>query len=120
MERKKQVSIGSATEHNKICAQIIVEISKENLGFGWINETGAAYRNGGLVRYGLIGSSDLIVVLRGGYVVFTEVKTGRAIQSKGQVMFEAAVKKYGGYYNVARSVQEAIDYYKHVATKAIV
>jgi len=82
----------------------------------WTNSTGAARTiDGEWVRYGLVGSSDILGVVNGGYLVCIEVKTGLSTQSEQQLKFEAAIKKRGGHYFVARSVMETLEFVSQVA-----
>ncbi len=103
-------SPGSLEKHTNLCREIVLTVSQRRLGIAWINETGAAYRDNRLIRYGLIGSSDIIVVLKNGPVVFIEVKTGSAIQSVVQKNFETIIKSLGHHYFVARSLDAALYY----------
>ena len=83
--------------------------------FVWPHPTGAAYREGQLIRYGLLGSADIIGLVKGGKFVAIEVKTGRGMQEPQQRTFEAKVKVLGGQYFVARSVADAVLFVTTVA-----
>jgi hypothetical protein len=105
--RKKNFTV----EHNRLQADILVALSKQNLGMFWANATGAGTSpSGEWIRYGLIGSSDIIGVLNSGRAIFIEVKTGKATQSPQQLKFEAAIKARNGLYFVARSVQNVLSF----------
>lgn len=95
-------------EHDKLVKQIILAISALDVGRFWEQPTGAAYRNGVLIRYGLVGCADISGLLRGGCRVEIEVKTGNAKQSEGQIFFESMIHMMGGIYFVARSVDDAL------------
>lgn len=100
-------------EHDSLVNKIIIALSKENLGRFWSQPTGAAYRNGKLVRYGLVGCADITGILAGsGRRVEIEVKTGRAKQTDNQEFFESMIRMMGGIYYVARDTQETVDYIK--------
>ena len=102
--------------HNQLQSQILVALSRLDLGLFWSNATGAGTSpDGQWIRYGLVGSSDILGIVNGGYFIAIEVKTGAAVQSPQQIKFEAAVKKRGGYYFVARSVLDALMYVQTVA-----
>ena len=101
--------------HDELVDKIVAALSATAMGRFWGQPTGAAYRNGSLVRYGLIGSADISGILIGGRRVEIEVKTGKAIQSDEQKFFESMIKMMGGIYFVAHSVDEAINSLKSMA-----
>lgn len=70
----------------------------------WKNNTGALEsKKGHYVRYGKVGSSDLIGVMPpNGRMTCIEIKTGKAKQSKKQKDFEQMISKCGGIYIVVR------------------
>jgi hypothetical protein len=76
--------------------------------------------NGSWVRWGLIGSADILGLANGGKFIALEVKTGCGVQSDQQVKFESAVKKTGGHYFVVRSVEDALQFVAQVAAPASV
>jgi len=76
----------------------------------WRNETGMAYRDGVGIRYGKIGSSDILGVTSDGKILCVEIKTGQATQSERQVNFENVIKKFGGRYVVVKSVASAVKF----------
>jgi len=89
------------------------------LGLFWANATGAGTSpSGQWVRYGLVGSSDILGVVRGGLFIALEVKTGSGVQSPQQLKFESAVKAWGGRYFVVRSVDHALEFVKRMAALA--
>jgi hypothetical protein len=57
------------------------------------------------IRYGLVGSADLIGCYRGRFLAI-ECKSARGVMSKEQKAFRAAVERIGGMYIVARSVED--------------
>lgn len=82
----------------------------------WKNQTG--YDPLRQVRYGLVGSADLLccravritpemVGRRMGLFIAIEAKTGRGTPSDAQLAFGAAIARCGGIYRVARTVDEA-------------
>ena len=75
----------------------------------WVNKTGTAWTKDGArpVAYGLKGSSDILGCLEG-LMICLEVKTEDGRQEDSQVKFEAAIRRAGGIYVLARSEQEAI------------
>lgn len=61
-------------------------------------------------HYGVVGSGDIWGIMIGGYHIWFECKTGNAVQSQQQKNFEAnVIKKFGGYYFVVKSAEEALD-----------
>lgn len=76
--------------------------------FFWNHPTGMAwFKNGTPVRYGLVGSSDIVGMTGTGQFLGIETKhrvTGA--QRAGQVKFQRAVEKRGGIYVLARSVED--------------
>lgn len=90
----------------------------------WRNNVGLAYpvtsfkrANGNPalmrpVRYGVVGSGDIAgwLYLDGRAIVaHIEVKVGKDKQSDEQRIFMETVRKYGGIYVVARSVDQALE-----------
>lgn len=73
----------------------------------WRNNTGAIPdAKGRVVRFGLVGSSDIIAVRSGGRVVFVECKAARGRLSTQQERFRDRVVSLGAAYIVARSVAD--------------
>ena len=109
--RKDTFQIGSTENHNRLVAETLILLGREAMGFGrfWPQETGAAYREGKLIHYGLKGSADISGIVIGGTRVEMEAKTGRATQQDNQVAFEKMIKKFGGIYFVFHTPQEALD-----------
>lgn len=90
--------------HNDLIRDILIAVSP--LGMAWQNATGALKDNTGrLVRYGLSGSSDIIAIIAGRFVGI-EAKVGRDTQRPNQQRFAEAVRKAGGVYILARSVDD--------------
>lgn len=75
----------------------------------WPNATGVGrgLSNDGVVRFGLVGSTDIIGLSHHGRFLAMEVKTGGARQSPQQKAFQAMIEKFGGLYAVVRQVDEA-------------
>lgn len=95
--------------HDQLCWDIIIAVSEAKLARLWMNPTGAAYRNGRLIRYGLKGSADITGIMPWGQRVEIEVKTGKATQKENQENFESMIKKHGGIYLVGRSVESVLN-----------
>lgn len=103
--------------HNELVSQVLATLNLSRLGRFWSQPTGVAYRDGRFVRYGFLGSADITGVLKGGYRVEIEVKTGKAKQQENQKIFEKNMKMWGAIYLVVRSVQDALDSLKIEAKK---
>ncbi len=72
----------------------------------WNNPTGSAILpNGAVVRYGCVGSPDIIGVIDG-RPLGVEVKTATGRQSDAQRAFEARWVACGGLYILARSIDD--------------
>ena len=94
--------------HDLLVQQIVLALSQTGICRVWEQPTGAAYRDGALVRYGVIGSADISGILVGGKRLEIEVKTGRAVQEPRQVKFMNMIRAMGGHYFVARSIDDAV------------
>lgn len=90
--------------HNALVGEIILAINPR-FGVFWKNETGAAYTNGRMIKYGLVGSADILGCMNGRFVAI-EVKTGNGKLSDVQKNFKAAIEKNGGVFVVGRSVKQ--------------
>lgn len=91
-------------------------ISATGLVLAWSHPTGSAQApSGAWINYGLVGSSDIVGLVKGGFFIGIEVKTGEAKQSKEQLRFEHAVRIKDGHYFVARDVESAVEFVKSVA-----
>lgn len=77
----------------------------------WRNNTGVGRSLSGqrVIRFGLVGSADLLGILRGGRFLAVEVKTKRGRQSKAQRNFQRMIESMGGVYVLARDVQTVVD-----------
>ena len=102
-------------EHDRLVEDIIKSLSATRLGKFWSQPTGAAFRHDTIIRYGVIGSADISGIMVGGKRIEIEVKTGKAQQSEQQKNFQSMINMMGGFYFVARSVSDAVDFVKSVA-----
>lgn len=71
-----------------------------------------------MVRYGLVGSADILGITYGGKIICIEVKVGRDRQSIQQQRFQAMIEKHGGYYFVSRSVEDVLQFVNHIQAEA--
>jgi hypothetical protein len=79
--------------------------------FAWRNNTGALRAQtpegrGRFVRFGLLGSSDILGVLPGGRMLAVECKSSVGRCSESQNLFLASIHEAGGVAIVARSMEE--------------
>lgn len=59
------------------------------------------------MRYGLVGSADILGLTSDGKFLAMEIKVGRDRQSEQQRRFERMIKRMGGRYFVISSADEA-------------
>ena len=75
--------------------------------FAWRNNTGS-YKTpeGRFVRYGHVGSADILGLLPDGRFLAVECKTPAGTQSRPQKVFQQIIRRNGGMYVLARSVAD--------------
>ena len=75
--------------------------------FAWRNNTGS-YKTpeGRYIRYGHVGSSDILGILPDGRFLGVECKTATGKQSKAQKVFQGMIERNNGVYVVARSAAD--------------
>lgn len=92
----------------EIQAEILLAIGRIPGAIFWRNNSGSLpTRNGRVVRFGLVGSPDIIGCVRGRFVGI-EVKAVSRRQSDQQRNFQAAFEKSGGTYVLAHSAEDAL------------
>jgi len=80
--------------------------------FHYRNNTGALKdRNDRLVRFGAVGSPDIVAIIDGKYVGI-ECKSTKGKQSENQMLFQYAVERAGGVYVLVHSVDELLSFLK--------
>ncbi|WP_375272067.1 hypothetical protein [Sphingomonas sp.] len=88
--------------HADLVNRLLLAVSP--LGLAWPNNTGALKVDGRLVRYGLPGSSDILLAARpAGRMFGIEAKVGRDAWRPLQRNFADALTSAGGIYILARS-----------------
>lgn len=81
--------------------------------YAWRNNSGVARTDGRWIRYGKVGSADVIGVMPGfGRFIGVETKTDENKLSKSQKEFRAELQSRNGIYIVARSIQELDEKYE--------
>ncbi|MEH3121193.1 MAG: hypothetical protein PGN16_04300 [Sphingomonas phyllosphaerae] len=88
--------------HADLVNKLLLAVSP--LGLAWSNNTGALKAEGRLVRYGLVGSSDILLAAAPtGRLYAIEAKVGRDAWRKPQQAFARAAEAAGAVYILARS-----------------
>jgi len=78
--------------------------------YSWRNNSGAYKTDGGRwIKYGRVGSADIIGVLEGGQFLAIECKSEKGKLTEHQKLFLANIKANGGVAFVARSIQDVVD-----------
>ena len=62
------------------------------------------------VRFGAVGSPDIICVIKGQYVGI-EVKGTKGVQSDNQKQFQQDLERAGGLYILARDLSDIVNIY---------
>lgn len=88
--------------HGDLVKRLMLAVSP--LGLTWSNATGAARIEGRMLRYGLPGSSDILLALKPtGRMIGIEAKVGKDAWRPKQQNFARALNAAGGLYILARS-----------------
>lgn len=89
-------------KHGDLVNTLLLAVSP--LGLAWSNPTGALRADNRFIRYGLVGSSDIILVLAPlGRMIGIEAKVGDDAWRKRQRDFATSLTMAGGIYILARS-----------------
>lgn len=103
-----------ATKESVIQADVIKALNKTKRCLVKRNTVGVAVTHGRFITYGLgTGSTDLVGLLKGGRVFCLEIKTptGKTAPARAeeQEKWREAVRQWGGFATVVRSVTEALE-----------
>ena len=80
--------------------------------FHYRNNTGAVKTESGrFIRFGNVGSPDIIAVVKGTYIGI-EVKDIKGKLSPSQIAFQKELEKAGGIYIVARDIDTIMDIFE--------
>lgn len=96
--------------HTELVNEILVEVSKIK-GWRCWKQTSGVFRDlysERIIKVGVVGWSDIGGTSPSGIIFQCEVKTGNATQTKEQKAWEKMITDRGGYYIVARSVEDAV------------
>ncbi len=107
--------------HTDLIHNSIKALSRARLGIFWVNETGAGFpvfwdkklgkwrvREERVIKYGLVGSSDIIGIVHGGYFFAGECKTGTGVLSPEQINFKNMILKHRGIHVEIREPGDAV------------
>jgi hypothetical protein len=91
-----------------------IQIYINNQGYVcWRNHVFNGRVKGGYLRTGIVGLSDLTVMLKGKHL-YLEVKTATGKQRDAQEAFEATCKANGHLYYIVRSVGDVIELLRRI------
>ncbi len=98
-----------AREHARIVREILARCGARPDCRLWANQTGVgrAMTGDNVIRFGLVGSADILGIGIHGIFLGFEVKTGSARQTKAQRAFGDMINGFGGIYAVVRNADEA-------------
>ncbi len=101
--------LSAAGEHKKLVNEVLAAIGSRPDVRVWSNNTGATKtESGGYVRFGLVGSGDIIGFTSRGQFINFEIKTGNARLSRYQQAFHRVCIAFGALSRTIRSVDEAV------------
>lgn len=97
-------------QHQKLLDEILLAVGSMPEVRLWPRHVGCArhLHTGGIIRYGVVGESDLDGILQGGRRLAIEVKSGRGRLSKEQMRWRDMLIKYNALYIEARSVAQVL------------
>src|SRR4030067_158469 len=95
----------TATQMQNLTINLIRDIG----GRAWRNNTGGGFRNGRLIKYGEVGSGDVIGFLPDGLFISVEIKTLNDSTSAEQIEFIEQVRAVGGVAFIAAQIKDVDD-----------
>ena len=98
--------------HEKLVNEILRRYGARDEWRIWKNSTGTAFQGRRRISFGLVGSSDIIGLLRPGIFVALEVKTGKAVLSNQQRSFKKMIEEMGGIHCVIRDIEQVESIFK--------
>lgn len=107
MIKRKAVTLDgyTATQMQNLTINLIRDIG----GRAWRNNTGGGFRNGRLIKYGEVGSGDVIGFLPDGLFISVEIKTLNDSTSAEQIEFIEQVRAVGGVAFIAAQIRDVDD-----------
>ena len=93
--------------HNELLKRTLVFMHGAGLGRFWANGSGKVKtEDGRWVKFGSIGSPDIIGYGKDGRFIGVEIKTGESRQSKHQKIFQKVSTNHGCIYFIVRSTED--------------
>lgn len=102
---KKENKFDRTIEHEKVLKQCLLELTTQGF-LCWKNNTGAIKTATRYQVYGLKGSSDIFSISPDGDFIAIEIKSGKAVQNKAQIVFQKALEKRKVTYWIIHSLEE--------------
>lgn len=99
------------TPEKEIQSEICKYLKAQGIFF-WRNNTGVAMYGNRRIRYGAIGSPDILAIVKNGVLLGIEVKTQAGRQNEAQKRFQESMEKAGADYILARSVEDVKKYFQ--------
>jgi hypothetical protein len=99
----------SAKTHSGLINLILLELTNRGCR-AWKNATGTALSLDGcrVIKYGCLGSPDIIGLTATGRFIGVECKVGYDQQREGQAAFQRMIEKQNGIYILARDVEDVV------------
>lgn len=96
-----------AIEHENLVKLTLISLSQMPKTRAWANNTGTGRTLAGnrIIKYGLVGSSDILCISNGLFVC-AEIKIGKDFQKPNQVKFQKMIEDCGGKYFIIRSTED--------------
>jgi len=93
---------GSSLAHAELVDAVLLRLGTLPVCRVWKNATGAVKTPTGFIKFGLKGSADILGLTSDGKLLAIECKSGSAVLSKHQRMFQRMVTKMDGRYLLCR------------------
>ena len=119
VKRKKPKKWASKRTESAILSNCLHWL-KANGVYAWRNNTGASFINGAFIRYGYIGSADVLGLCKSGRFLSIECKSPGGKQSPAQVEFQEKVEENGGLYLLVTSVIQLETWRGEITKKGVV
>ena len=84
------------------------------IGFFWRNNTGAMKTMSGFMKFGKVGSADILGVLEGRFVAIECKRQGKKNLDEAQEKFRYELESSGGIYYLANNVDSALVWIKEL------
>lgn len=83
-----------------------LKYQRKDVPMFWRNNTGAIRMDKRFIRFGAVGSSDILGVMKDGRFLAIEVKSAKGRLTKHQKAFIDGINNAGGVAFVARSIED--------------